>query len=278
MHRSNTKIYIQRHHGFVVGNVVYKDGDMWVLANSSNYCTLATHLVVHVLNVDEFTVASSGVLSNYPHNLGSNGSIMYVSSSVSGTLTSNPEQKIKQVFVLIHTRTMIEIITRIEQIEFSTKGNLITSNEAGEQHVLVPAENGNILVADSNAELGISWKPLTDFITSSSKLKLSLSDVYNNSTSPIQLKQMNGAFEIKDASPSVNNLFKVSNKDNVLMSIDNNLGNGDGGINVNALKLVKNAGNGKVLMSNEDGIGSWVSLEEIVNKMVEDKVNQLMNN
>jgi len=74
-------------HGFSNLQVVYNDGGTWQLAQADAEATLGTHMVVGVIDVDNFTVQQIGKAAIAAHGL-TPGSIYYLSDTVAGALTA----------------------------------------------------------------------------------------------------------------------------------------------------------------------------------------------
>lgn len=75
--------YTKTTHGFSVGNAIRYSGGEWVLASAAAFESLATHVVVRVLDANRFDADSSG---GWDIGVGISGPV-YLSSTVPGALT-----------------------------------------------------------------------------------------------------------------------------------------------------------------------------------------------
>lgn len=75
--------YTKTAHGFSVGNAIRYSGGEWVLASAAAFESLATHVVVRVLDANRFDADSSG---GWDIGVGISGPV-YLSSTVPGALT-----------------------------------------------------------------------------------------------------------------------------------------------------------------------------------------------
>ena len=73
-------------HGFAVGEAIYFDGTSWILAQANDATTLATHLVLRVVDVDNFVAIQSGYMTGLAGL--TSGEYYFTSASSAGSLTS----------------------------------------------------------------------------------------------------------------------------------------------------------------------------------------------
>ena len=127
---SNVLYIYQESHGLSVGNVVYlkSDGKYAKAFGEDSERIEVVGIVTKITDKDNFTITVSGEFQTADYDSYPNGTVLYLSDTYVGALTSKPMQYIKPIAIKISTGLIINIQ---RANEYSFEGTLLyyTSEE-----------------------------------------------------------------------------------------------------------------------------------------------------
>ena len=99
----------QTSHGFTVPTAVYDNGSGWVAAQADNADTMATHVVIEVVDANTFKVSNSGRADIGTHGL-TVGQYYFTSDSVAGGVTSIEPEDYSNPLFRVASATEIDLV------------------------------------------------------------------------------------------------------------------------------------------------------------------------